>query len=97
MSSPLDASLQMKGVQNIANCTYVKYDGTHFHIDVNGRPESLEVDNVVICAGQELLRDLHDALVAAEQSVHLIGGALKSEKLDAKVAIKQASELAATL
>ncbi len=70
---------------------------THFHIDVNGRPESLEIDNVVICAGQEPLRDLHDTLVAAEQSVHLIGGALKSEKLDAKVAIKQASELAATL
>ncbi|KAL3940662.1 MAG: hypothetical protein SGBAC_004848 [Bacillariaceae sp.] len=91
------ASLKMKGVNNIANCTYVKYDGTHFHIDVNGRPESLEVDNVVICAGQEPLRNLYDKLIAAEQSVHLIGGALESKKLDAKIAIKQASELAAKL
>lgn len=91
------ASLQMKGVQNISNCTYVQYDGTHFHLEVNGEPKSLEVDNIVICAGQEPLRDLYDALIEAEQTVHLIGGALKSEKLDAKVAIKQASELAAKL
>ena len=91
------ASLKMKGVNNIANCTYVKFDGTHFHIDVNGRPETLEVDNIVICAGQEPLRALNDALVAAEQSVHLIGGAFESKNLDAKIAIKQASELAAKL
>lgn len=91
------ASLKMKGVQNISNCNYVQYDGTHFHVEVNGEPTSLEVDNIVICAGQEPLRDLYDTLVEAEQSVHLIGGALKSEKLDAKVAIKQASELAAKL
>jgi 2,4-dienoyl-CoA reductase (NADPH2) len=91
------ASLQMKGVINLANVTYEKFDDEGFHIEVNGRPEILKVDNVVICAGQEPLRELYEGLMAAEQSVYLIGGAESSEKLDAKVAIKQASELAARL
>jgi 2,4-dienoyl-CoA reductase (NADPH2) len=91
------ASLKMKGVKNLANVVYEKFDEEGFHIEVNGRPEILKVDNVVVCAGQEPLQDLYNALVEANQSVHLIGGADKSEKLDAKVAIKQASELAAKL
>jgi 2,4-dienoyl-CoA reductase (NADPH2) len=64
---------------------------------VNGRPEVLKVDNVVICAGQEPLRELYEGLTARHQNVHLIGGAESSEKLDAKIAIKRASELAASL
>ena len=57
----------------------------------------LEVDNIVVCAGQEPLRELHDELTAKGVSVHLIGGADVASELDAKKAIKQASYLAAEL
>jgi len=57
----------------------------------------LPVDNIVICAGQDPLRELHDGLVSAGQSVHLIGGADVAAELDAKRAINQGSRLAAQL
>ena len=55
------------------------------------------MDNIVICAGQDPLRELYDDLVAAKQSVHLIGGADVAAELDAKRAIDQGSRLAAGL
>ena len=57
----------------------------------------LEVDNVVICAGQESVRDLEDALRAKGIEPHVIGGAAVAAELDAKRAIKQGTELAARL
>ncbi|MNN90639.1 2,4-dienoyl-CoA reductase [NADPH] [compost metagenome] len=68
------------------------------HIRVaDGEPQVLPVDNVVICAGQDPLRELQDGLVAEGQSVHLIGGADVAAELDAKRAINQGSRLAAEL
>jgi 2,4-dienoyl-CoA reductase (NADPH2) len=61
------------------------------------KPMLLEVDTVVLCAGQEPLRELADPLRAAGQKVHLIGGADVAAELDAKRAIEQGSRLAATL
>jgi 2,4-dienoyl-CoA reductase (NADPH2) len=58
---------------------------------------TLPVDHVVICAGQEPLRDLHDQLQAAGRQVHLIGGAHEATELDAKRAIAQGTTLAAAL
>jgi 2,4-dienoyl-CoA reductase (NADPH2) len=57
----------------------------------------LPVDNVVLCAGQEPLRELQEGLVAAGKTVHLIGGADVAAELDAKRAIKQGTELAAAI
>ncbi|MBV1928907.1 MAG: hypothetical protein KUG81_05285, partial [Gammaproteobacteria bacterium] len=57
----------------------------------------LEVDNVIICAGQESLKDLQAPLEAANISVQLIGGADLAVELDAKRAIDQGSRLAADL
>jgi len=57
----------------------------------------LPVDQVVVCAGQEPRRDLHEALKAANIAVHLIGGADVAAELDAKRAIAQGTRLAATL
>lgn len=67
------------------------------HITVDGQPQLLEVDNVVLCAGQEPQRELHAALSAAGCSVHLIGGADVAAELDAKRAILQGTTLAASL
>jgi 2,4-dienoyl-CoA reductase (NADPH2) len=92
------ASLVMKGVQHLSSVTYHKVDDEGFHITVADQPpQVLEVDHVVICAGQEPLRELQAELEAAGQSLHLIGGADVAKQLDAKRAIKQASELAAKL
>jgi 2,4-dienoyl-CoA reductase (NADPH2) len=78
---------------------YLKIDdeGLHIRIGEAGEPQVLPVDNIVICAGQDPLRELHDGLVSAGQSVHLIGGADVAAELDAKRAINQGSRLAAQL
>ena len=91
------ASLAMKKVNMLAEVEYQKVDDAGLHISVAGESKVLPVDNVVICAGQEPLRDLHDGLVAAGKTVHLIGGANIAKKLDAKKAIKEASYLAAKI
>ena len=57
----------------------------------------LEVDNVIVCAGQLPQRELQEALQAKGQTVHLIGGADVAAELDAKRAIKQGAELAASI
>jgi 2,4-dienoyl-CoA reductase (NADPH2) len=57
----------------------------------------LEVDNVVICAGQESVRDLEDGLRRRGINPHVIGGAALAAELDAKRAIRQGTELAAKL
>ena len=87
----------MKKVNMLAEVEYQKVDDAGLHISVAGESKVLPVDNVVICAGQEPLRDLHDGLVAAGKTVHLIGGANIAKKLDAKKAIKEASYLAAKI
>ena len=61
------------------------------------KPTLIEVDHIVMCTGQEPLRELHEPLKAANVSVHLIGGADVAAELDAKRAINQGSRLAAAL
>jgi 2,4-dienoyl-CoA reductase (NADPH2) len=87
-------TLQRRGVKMLAGVDYLAIDDAGLHIRVDGDPRLLEVDTVIICAGQEPERALYDALLATGQSVHLIGGAYEASELDAKRAIKQATELA---
>ncbi|MEM6805984.1 MAG: NADPH-dependent 2,4-dienoyl-CoA reductase, partial [Bacteroidota bacterium] len=91
------ASLAMKEVNMIANVVYKKVDDEGLHIEHAGQHKVLAVDHVVICAGQEPLRDMYEELQAAGKSVHLIGGANVAAELDAKKAIKEASYLAAKI
>lgn len=88
------ASLDMKKVHKIGEVTYHKIDDDGLHISVNDEMKTLPVDNVIICAGQEPLRELEEALKAAGQTVHLVGGANVAAELDAKKAINEASYLA---
>lgn len=90
-------SLRDKGVEAIPGVSYERIDDAGLHITVNGEPRVLEVDNVVICAGQLSLRELEDPLREAGVTVHRIGGADVAAELDAKRAIRQGSELAAQL
>lgn len=91
--------LKNKHVQMLNSVEYLKIDdaGLHIRIGAEGEEKLLPVDNVVICAGQDPLRELYDGLQAAGQSVHLIGGADVATELDAKRAIDQGSRLAAGL
>ena len=90
--------LKNKHVQMLNSVEYLSIDNDGLHIRVGeGEPQLLAVDNIVICAGQDPLRDLQDGLLAAGQNVHLIGGADVAAELDAKRAINQGSRLAAEL
>ena len=90
-------SLKNRDVDMISGATYRKIDDAGLHITVGGQDTVLPVDNVVLCAGQEPFRALQEGLVAAGQTVHLIGGADVAAELDAKRAIKQGAELAASI
>ena len=91
------AVLKDSGVQMIPGVTYDRVDDDGLHVTVGEEPRVLDVDHVVVCAGQESERSLYDDLVAAGATAHLIGGADVAAELDAKRAIKQGTELAATL
>jgi 2,4-dienoyl-CoA reductase (NADPH2) len=84
------------GVHQIAGVSYDRVTDEGLHITVDGESRVLDVDHVVVCAGQESVRDLYDELGSAD-NVHLIGGADLAAELDAKRAIKQGTELAARL
>ena len=90
--------LKNKQVQMLNSVEYLSIDNDGLHIRIGeGEPQVLPVDNIVICAGQDPLRELQDGLIAAGRNVHLIGGADVAAELDAKRAINQGSRLAAQL
>lgn len=94
------AALKKKGVQQISGVNYERIDDEGLHIsfgEKRERPRTIAVDNVVVCAGQESVRDLEAGLTAAGVPVHVIGGADVAAELDAKRAIEQGTRLAATL
>ena len=91
------ASLQMKKVQMLAGVSYDRVDDAGLHVTIKGEAQLLDVDNIVICAGQDPLRELQPPLLAAGKTVHLIGGADVAAELDAKRAIDQGAQLAARI
>ena len=91
------ATLRNKQVAMLGGVTYERLDEAGLHIAVEGKPQVLPVDNVVVCAGQEPLRELADALLATGITPHIIGGADVAAELDAKRAIAQGTRLASTL
>ena len=90
-------NLNKRKVTMISSATYDKIDDQGLHVTSNGKPMVLDVDHVVICAGQLPFRDLLEPLNNAGKNVHLIGGADVAAELDAKRAIDQGSRLAAVL
>ncbi|PAJ82568.1 FAD-dependent oxidoreductase [Burkholderia ubonensis] len=91
------AALKARGVRMSSSVTYRRIDDDGFHVAIDGVEQTLPVDNVVICAGQEPLRELAEQLQAAGRTIHLIGGVCEAAELDAKRAIQQGTTLAATL
>jgi 2,4-dienoyl-CoA reductase (NADPH2) len=91
------ATLAAHGVAMLGGVAYERIDDAGLHIRVGGEARLLEVDTVVICAGQEPRRELPLAFAPAACPTHLIGGADVAAELDAKRAIAQGTTLAATL
>lgn len=89
--------LKHREVNMIPGVSYQKMDDQGLHILVNEQPKVLDVDNVIICAGQEPFTAMYEQLQAQGKSVHLIGGAKEAGELDAKRAIRQGAELAAVI
>jgi 2,4-dienoyl-CoA reductase (NADPH2) len=93
-------ALKMKRVQMIGGVNYERIDDRGLLISHGPKresPEWVECDHIVICAGQEPMRDLADALTGQGRSVHVIGGARLAGELDAKRAIDEAARLALAL
>ncbi|MEV7544322.1 NADPH-dependent 2,4-dienoyl-CoA reductase [Streptomyces sp. NPDC089915] len=91
------AELKHRGVVSVAGASYERIDDEGLHITVDGEARLVPADTVVLCTGQEPRRDLYEALRAEGVEAHLIGGADVAAELDAKRAIRQGTELAASL
>jgi 2,4-dienoyl-CoA reductase (NADPH2) len=92
------AVLRDSGVELVPGVRYDRFDDEGLHVTLTDETtRTFAVEHVVVCAGQESQRTLHDELVAAGLTPHLVGGADVAAELDAKRAIRQATELAAVL
>lgn len=87
-------TLLSRGVKMIPAVSYQKIDDIGLHVLIGGEARTLEVDNVIICAGQEPRRELAEPLHAAGKTVHVIGGCDVAMELDARRAIAQGTRLA---
>lgn len=87
-------TLKNRGVRMWSEVNYEKIDDAGLHITLKGQPQVLDVDNIIICAGQHPLRELQEPLTQAGLKVHLIGGAKEAGELDAKRAIEDGWALA---
>ena len=98
------AALKMKNVAMLSGVNYERISssgsGLNLFITFGNKRQNatvLELDNIVLCAGQEALRELLEPLRAAGVSTHLVGGADQASELDAKRAIEQGTRLACAL
>ncbi|HET7792231.1 MAG TPA: NADPH-dependent 2,4-dienoyl-CoA reductase [Rhizobacter sp.] len=94
------AALQMKQVEMIGGVNYERITPQGLFVTYGEKRSDgqlIECDTVVLCAGQEPLRELLEPFRAAGIPTHLIGGADEAGELDAKRAIDQGTRLAASL
>ncbi|WP_099298385.1 NADPH-dependent 2,4-dienoyl-CoA reductase [Corynebacterium dentalis] len=91
------ASIKAKGVNQWTGVTYDKIDDAGLHITHQGESKVLDVDTIVLCTGQKSVRTLFDQVQAAGIEARIVGGADVAAELDAKRAIRQATEAVAAL
>lgn len=89
--------LERRGVRQLSDVVYERIDDEGLHILVNGKSQCLEVDHVVLCAGQESDTDLLAPLQAMGMPVSVIGGAEQAAEIDARRAIEQGMRVALAL
>ena len=89
--------LQRKGVTMLNGIEYLSIDDEGLHITNQGDPQTLDVDTVIVCAGQEPDDQLYRQLAKSINNLHIIGGAELATEIDAKRAIDQGCRFAASL
>ncbi|HMX15565.1 MAG TPA: NADPH-dependent 2,4-dienoyl-CoA reductase [Rhodocyclaceae bacterium] len=89
--------LRKRGVTMLAGVAYERVDAAGVHVRIDGRPQVIPADTVVVCAGQEPLRDLLPPLQAAGIPTTVIGGADVAAELDARRAIEQGTRVGIAL
>jgi 2,4-dienoyl-CoA reductase (NADPH2) len=89
--------LKRRNVKMLAGVSYEKIDDAGLHVRLGDESQVLDVDTIVLCAGQEPRRELLAGLQQAGVAVSLIGGADVAAELDAKRAIDQGTRAAAAL
>ena len=95
--------LKSHGVHLVSGVNYIKIDNEGLHIEVIRKKGSdfqkllIDVDNIIVAAGQEQKLEFAEKLIEAGIDVHIIGGARRTKGLDAKTAILEGAELAAKL
>jgi 2,4-dienoyl-CoA reductase (NADPH2) len=90
----LRLALAKRKVAQLSGVRYAGIDDAGLHVVVDGKARLIAVDTIVICAGQEPVRDLYHSLIARGRRAHLIGGAERAAELDAMRAIDQGTRLA---
>lgn len=90
------ASLKKAGVKMLSGVTYSKVDDNGLHIQMQGQDQVVEVDTIVVCAGQHSVLDLVKEM-EGQTNVHIVGGARLAAELDAKRAIEEGIKLATKL
>ncbi|WP_413112044.1 FAD-dependent oxidoreductase [Thaumasiovibrio sp. DFM-14] len=90
-------TLEKRGVKMLSDVVYKHIDDEGLHILIQGQPQCLPVDHVVLCSGQQSVDELSTPLAHKGVAVHVIGGAELAGELDAKRAIRRGVELAAQL
>ncbi|MFM9942735.1 MAG: FAD-dependent oxidoreductase [Hyphomicrobiaceae bacterium] len=93
----LRLALAKRRVAQLTGVTYRRIDDAGLHVTVGAEDRIIPVDTVVVCAGQDEERGLHDALAATGIKPHIIGGAAKAAELDAMRAVDQGMRLAYAL
>ena len=92
------AQLKKHAVRMLRGVQYKSVTDEGLWIEVDGHAQLLRVDSIVVCAGQESVKDLMP--LNGENTLaqyHIIGGAKLAAELDAKRAIREGAELAAKL
>ena len=86
--------LKKHGVKVLTDLEYLQIDDAGLHFRQGDEIKILDVDDIIICAGQESARGFYTELLTQGKVVHLIGGASIATELDARAAILQATQLA---
>jgi 2,4-dienoyl-CoA reductase (NADPH2) len=90
-------TLKKRAVEELSGCSYIEVNDDGLVIERGGKRQTLAVDTVVICAGQESYKPLLDPLAKLGKPVFLVGGSQEAGELDAKRAIDQGTRLAAVI
>ena len=90
-------SLKKHQVNMLSSVEYHKIDDDGLHLTINDEKKILDVDHVIICAGQLSNTGLYEELKSAGLSPKIIGGADEAKELDAKRAILQGTEIAISI